>query len=268
VTFGQYEVESEPIYRSGTSVVVKAVDAGLCNRVFDKVVRRKTKGMTDKEFFAAMNLLVLASSTLPTFLQDPEVLHQRVWGDQFDDVLSPDGSPISLDAFSSYTSNIFGPLTVAIKFMSDSTAYDKETNLRRMHKDMSVLPLLPTESLEWFQDATKSLVLQGDSLASYPYAIVMPYASMTLADVLSSESMQRKCDVLKELSIALSAFHQEQHVHGDVTPLDVVFVHGKLYVIDGDASARIADRQLPVKFSTSILPPGSTLFILIIRCIL
>ncbi|RLO05652.1 hypothetical protein DYB28_004311 [Aphanomyces astaci] len=253
VTFGQYEVESEPIYRSGTSVVVKAVDAGLCNRVFDKVVRRKTKGMTDKEFFAAMNLLVLASSTLPTFLQDPEVPHQRVWGDQFDDVLSPDGSPISLDAFSSYTSSIFGPLTVAIKFMSDSTAYDKETNLRRMHKDMSVLPLLPTESLEWFQDATKSLVLQGDSLASYPYAIVMPYASMTLAD---------------ELSIALSAFHQEQHVHGDVTPLDVVFVHGKLYVIDGDASARIADRQLPVKFSTSILPPGSTLFILIIRCIL
>jgi serine/threonine protein kinase len=104
------------------------------------------------------------------------------------------------------------------------------------------------------------------SLSEYKYAIAMPVATTTLAQLFSQSVHQcrghgNKCFKIsdikflaKGLAVALSKLHAAKIIHGDIKPQNVGFIGNELLLFDFD-SAGTEENFAGFKYSSAYLPP-------------
>ncbi|KAH9131660.1 hypothetical protein AeRB84_021710 [Aphanomyces euteiches] len=239
---GRYELESV-VYSSTTTVVLRAVDHGLCRQVYGKYNK-----MNDDSFNKAMDELYEAGTHSDSLREIGQS-----WYDDFKQ-LAEDGV-VSWERFEEFSAKTFGKFQVVMKCMRDRSAYDMEVSSRRdLVHNKHIVHLLSSPSQDELRAAFSTLQFSDVQFNLYPWVVVMPAASLTIAEVINSEDLQFKCDVLKAVAVAIKSLHDNYIYHGDLTKFDIVYVQNKLQLVDLDAAAN-EDRPHGVKFSHGILPP-------------
>jgi serine/threonine protein kinase len=151
------------------------------------------------------------------------------------------------------------PLQVAMKFMMNFEQYDREINMRTRYGISSTHVLTILDSFDAETDPVFSQSLQRIGMERYRFCVTMPAADRSLKSIIDSEHIcGRDWDTIKSICSHLCKSLEHMHacgvVHGDMKPLNVVRVNGRMLVIDLDASSPCSN-ALGYKSSTAYIPP-------------
>jgi serine/threonine protein kinase len=151
------------------------------------------------------------------------------------------------------------PLQVAMKFMMQHEQYDREINMRTRYNISSAHVLTIFDSFDAETDAVFAQSLQRIGMERYRFCVTMPAADRSLKSIIDSEHIcGRDWDAIKlicsQLCKSLEHMHDCGVVHGDMKPLNVVRVNGRMLVIDLDASTPCS-HALGYKSSSAYVPP-------------
>jgi len=154
---------------------------------------------------------------------------------------------------------------VVIKFMANERCFIRELNARDTHLDPDlVLPVtMSSASLAlrdiWHDEVDLKLEMSGNE---FPFGLIMPAASKTLAQVVFNEriNMVSTKKIMRSLGRALDHLHEHGRIHGDFNPSNAVrMADGQTWcLVDLDASVPIGSPALkpsvysPPEFTTKM----------------
>ncbi len=163
------------------------------------------------------------------------------------------------------TSSTSVPQQVAMKFMMQHEQYNREIRMRASFGISSDHVLTIFDSFDAENDSFFAHSLQRISMERYRFCVTMPAADRSLKSIVDSEHIcGLDWDAIKMICTQLCKNSEHMHacgvVHGDVKPLNVVRVNGRILVIDLDASSPRSE-ALGFKCSTAYVPPEMLHFV-------
>jgi len=266
---GRFEVyNAYPLHISATSAVLQANDHSiqtLYEETFIKHMDRDNK-LSMKSFDNAINSV---EQYLDVKLND--LIDHKNKRDVTKSFLSVDTNNTGLldkIQFKEYCTTKFGKTRqVILKLMKNEEQYEREKQTRdNFNSDAKIasvrpLELLPEPDQDIFREHLPSLVVPGvksASLMDYKYCLVMPYADRNLDAIQRHEQqgLLTKLEYFENIIDSVLYLHDNDVMHGDIKPLNVVRYNNHMRLIDLDAAVTIHKRNYAgSKFSSGVLPP-------------
>ncbi|KAF0685326.1 Aste57867_22746 [Aphanomyces stellatus] len=257
---GRYEIfDGAPLHVSATSIVVHAFDHGMFTQVFE--MHANENGELDVRGF------IQCSQTLNLDYQGVIETPQR--RTEFDIIDRCKRGTITKTDYLRFCNQKYGgKMKVALKFMRNEDEYVREQTTRQGLHSKFVLNILPSASLNAIQQNIKTLTLYGDIPgAKYPHMLVLPFADRSLQDIYDKEyvSENKIRQIMEEIARCLQHIHSRGIVHGDLKKLNIFRAANRLQLADMDAATVGPGQLAGAKWSSGILPPGTSMHSFISR---
>ncbi|KAF0685554.1 Aste57867_22586 [Aphanomyces stellatus] len=250
---GRYEIfDGPPVHVSNTAVVVMAYDHGICAQLFHD--NKNANSDLEEASFIRCNVILGRDAKS----KGSQTREKEKWQSEFRLWDKDNNGSLSEGEFLNFCRQHFGgKLKVAMKFMRNSSEYDREIETRKQLKSDIVVHQLPSVEQCLFQAHLPTLNINVDlSMASYCHVLVMPAADRSLEDIFLKERPDdnKIKSLLSEVLLGIKIMDENGLVHGDLKKLNVLRVQNQLKLIDFDAAVRV-NQPLGAKVSSGILPP-------------
>jgi serine/threonine protein kinase len=164
----------------------------------------------------------------------------------------------------SNASAVAAPLQVAMKFMMQREQFSRELQMRSSFNLSSSHVLAILDAFDADSDLSFAQSLHRVGMERYRFCVTMPAADRSLKSIIDSEHLcGRDWDAIKLICVQLCKCLEHMHachvVHGDIKPLNVVRVSGRMLIIDLDASTPLS-HSLGYKSSAAYVPPEMLYF--------
>jgi serine/threonine protein kinase len=151
-----------------------------------------------------------------------------------------------------------------MKFMMQREQFSRELQMRSSFNLSSSHVLAILDAFDADSDLSFAQSLHRVGMERYRFCVTMPAADRSLKSIIDSEHLcGRDWDAIKLICVQLCKCLEHMHachvVHGDIKPLNVVRVSGRMLIIDLDASTPLS-HSLGYKSSAAYVPPEMLYF--------